>query len=68
MWIQQREWILQISKAESIMLDGKSICIIWKSDKEPDRLEFKDDGESADVYDQIVESIKKKSIVIDLPG
>ena len=68
MWIQQREWILQISKAESVMLDGESIRIFWRADKDPDQLDFKDDEEAAAVYDQIVESIKKKSIVIDLPG
>ncbi len=68
MWIQQREWILQVSKAESIMLDGESIRIFWRSNKDPDQLDFKDDDEAAAVYDQIVESIKKKSVVIDIPG
>ena len=68
MWIQQRDWILQVSKAESIMLDGELIRIFWRANEDPDQLDFKDDDEAEAVYSQIIESIKKKSIVINLPG
>lgn len=68
MWIQQREWILQVSKAESIMLDGESIRIFWRANKNPDQLDFKDDDEAEVVYKQIVENLRKESTVIDIPG
>lgn len=68
MWIQQREWILQVSKAESIMLDGESIRIFWRENKNPDQLDFKDDDEAEVVYKQIVENLRKESTVIDIPG